>query len=285
MERKVYEEQVWRMVQLRGLVPKSQRFYVKTAGMFWDWCEARKQDPYTVSYEEVQLFVLHLAKDCGYAAKTVNSYISVIRFLFTYVFRRPIDRYILPSMKVDHVERQILSQEEVEHYIRTLKNLKHKAMVALLYGCGLRSSEVVTLKYKDISRSGKNIYVEHSKNRDSRYVPLPDFVLDILTEYWIHYGKPMDWLFPGSKPDTHISRSTLGKVVHDHTTELGLSEKNVTTHTFRHCLGTHMYESGCDLFYIQKVLGHRAISSTLVYISAKPDARNPFEPMRGKSFV
>jgi dGTPase len=82
-----------------------------------------------------------------------------------------------------------------------------------------------------------------------------------------------------------MTYATLGSIVSEHSKKFGWTDREVTTHTFRHCLGTHMYEAGCDLFYIQKVLGHRAISSTLVYISAKPDARNPFEPLRGKSFV
>ncbi len=285
MEKQAYLELVQRYVQLRGMTPKSEKFYLKAAGLLLDWCIDRDIEPANVPYEEVQKFVLYLRNVAGYAPKTVNSYISVVRFMFTYVFRRPIDHYILPSMKVDRKDRQVLSPEEVEEYISTLTNLKHKAMVALLYGCGLRSSEVVALRYKDISRSGMTLYVESSKNHDSRHVPLPEFVLNILTEYWYQYGRPTGWLFPGAKPDSHITRGTLGRIVSEHTGKLGLREKRVTTHTFRHCLGTHMYENGCDLYYIMKVLGHRAISSTLVYIQAKPDARNPFEPMKGKNFV
>ena len=285
MEKAVYLDMIKRMVQLRGLTLKSERFYLKASEMFLDWCFDRGIEPQEVSYERAQEFVLHLRNDRGYAPKTVNSYISVVRFLFTYIFHRPIDKYYLPSMRVDRKDRQVLSPEEVERYISELSNLKHKAMVALLYGCGLRSSEVAALRYKDISRSGMKLFVESSKNRSSRYVPLPEFVLSILTEYWFTNGKPRDWLFPGAKLGAHISRSTLGSIVSEHSKKFGWTDREVTTHTFRHCLGTHMYEAGCDLFYIQKVLGHRAISSTLVYISAKPDARNPFEPLRGKSFV
>lgn len=285
MQEKQYLEQSRKLIELRGYTKKTERFYLSAAQKFWDWCYQLDYYPDEIPYEEVQDFVLYLRNTLGYAPKTVNSYISVIRFLFTYVLHRPIDRYILPSMKVDHVERQVLSKEEVERFLRTLPNLKHKAMVALLYGCGLRSSEVVSLRYKDISRTGKTVYISEAKNRHSRYAPLPDFVLEILTEYWYAYGRPREWLFPGAKEGSHISRATLGKVVKDKAESLGWQEKKVTTHTFRHCLGTHMYEEGCDLFYIQKVLGHRSISSTLVYISAKPDARNPFVPMEGKTFV
>ena len=285
MEKQNYLEQVERLVQLRGMTSRSEAFYLKSSERFLDWCFARGIEPCDVPYEVAQEYVLYLRKTIGYAAKTVNSHISVVRFLFTYIFHRPIDHYFLPSMRVDRKEKQVLSQEEVENYISTLENIKHKAMVSLLYGCGLRCSEVISLRYSDISRTDMTVFIESSKNRNSRRVPLPEFVLEILTEYWYQCGRPRGWLFPGSKPDSHISKTTLSKVVRDHTAQLGLQGKQVTTHTFRHCLGTHMYENGCDLFYIQKVLGHKAISSTLIYISAKPDARNPFVPMKGKRFV
>lgn len=285
MEKQEYMAQVERMVQLRGMTPRTEQFYRKASEKFLDWCLDQGEEPSSAPYETAQDFVLYLKNEKGYAPKTVNSYISVVRFLFTYVLHRPIDRYILPSMKIDRKDRPVLSEEEVVHFLEAVPNLKHRAMVALLYGCGLRSSEVVALRYKDISRDRMMLYVEKSKNRSSRYVPLPRYVLDLLTEYWLKCGRPKDWLFPGASREGHLSRSTLAKVVKDTASALGWEEKEVTSHTFRRCLGTHMYESGCDLFYIQKVLGHRAISSTLVYISVRPDARNPFEPLGGISHV
>lgn len=278
-------QQVDRLVSLRGYAPRTNKFYLKASSMYFDWCTGQDVKPEDAPYETAQEFLLHLLKDTGYAPKTVNSYNSVVKFLFHYLFHRPIDRYMLPTLRVDRKAPVILSPREIRIFLDHMPDLKSKAMVALLYGCGLRSCEVVRLRYKDISRERKTVFVEQSKNRDSRYVPVPDYVLDILTRYWFHYGRPKQWLFPGAKTGSHISRATLFSRIRQTAASLHWEEKQIRSHTFRHCLGTHMYEAGCDLYYIQKVLGHKSIASTLVYITIPSSSEKAFDPFRENTHV
>ena len=283
MEDKAYLEKLDRMIQLRGLTERTNRYYSSATQKLLNWCHENDIELSEITYEQAQDYVLYLKNVVRYAPKTVNSNISVIKFVFTYVLHRPMDRYFLPYAKVDKVEREILSPEEVAKFIRSMPDERGRAVVALLYCCGLRSCEVAALRYTDISRARKTLTVQAAKNRRGRTIPLNDTALDYLTKYWFACGRPTEWLFPGSKPGEHISRDMIGKMVKNHLQDLGWEQRKITSHTFRHCLGTHMYEAGCDLLYIQKFLGHNAISSTLVYITLKPSVlfENPLDTLKG----
>lgn len=256
-----------KMLDLRGLTQGTFNDYKRKFEMFTEWCNEANIPVAEVTYENLQDYVLVLKNIKQYAPKTVNSNISVLRFLFMYVLYRPLDRYMLPYCRVDVKQADILSVEEVIMFINAMPNLKAKAILTLLYSCGLRVSEVVNLKYKDISRKRKAIYIEHTKNRSSRYVPLSDSALSVLTEYWMKCGRPTDWLFPGASEGTHIRTDTVRQYIDQVKEKLGWQDRRITSHTFRHCMGTHMYEAGYDLPYIQKFLGHKSIDSTMVYIT------------------
>ena len=261
------EVQFGKMLEIRGFTKGTIRDYQFMYRRFSVWCKECGINLSEISYEQLQNYVLHLKKVIGYSPKTVNSNISFLRFVFLYVLHRPIDRYMLPYCRIDVKEPEILSKEEIITFLNAMPNIKARAMVTLMYSCGLRVSEAVSLKYKDISRARKTVYIEHTKNRSSRYVPLSDTALNLLTEYWKTNGCPKDWLFPGSKADSHIRKDTVFAYIKQTQVKLGWQNRRITSHTFRHCLGTHMYEAGYDLPYIQKFLGHKSITSTMVYIT------------------
>ena len=202
-------EQFGKMLSLRGFTSGTVKDYWFMFNRFQSWCHDGRISLSEITYEQVQNYVLYLKNIVQYAPKTVNSNISFIRFLFIYVLRRPIDRYMLPYSRVDVKAPEILSKDEIVRFIEAMPNLKAKAMVTLLYSCGLRVSEVVALRYEDISRERKTVHIAHSKNRSARYVPLSDAALRTLTEYWIHFGKPRNWLFPGNSPEKPIKKDTV----------------------------------------------------------------------------
>lgn len=279
-----YLEKVDEMVSLRGLTKGTHSYYLSMCRRFLSWCDAMEINPAEISYEQVQQYVFHLIREMRFAPKTVNSNISFIRFFFLYVIHRPIDRYWLPYQKVDRRPPEILSENEVFQFINHLPNLKDKAIITLLYSCGLRISEVVSLRYKDISRERMTVYIEHTKNHSARYVPLSKKALAVLTQYWYAYGNPKDWLFPGKDPEKHLTTSSVFSVIKDTRDRLGWQDKRITSHTFRHCMGTHMYEAGYDLRYIQTFMGHKSINSTTIYITltGKRGYRNLMDSMDGE---
>lgn len=267
-----YIAKLEKYLTLRGLSPGTAKAYKVMIQRFIDWCTEHGTNPDDIPYDQLLEYVLYLKSEIRYSPRTVNSNISTLRFFFIYVLQRPLDKTLLPYSKVDVSEPEVLSKAEVAKFINAVPNLKHKAMFSILYSCGLRCGELVNLRYADISRERMTIYIQRSKNRSARYVPLSKTSLNLLTKYWFEYGKPTEWLFPGQKPGTHISKATVGKIIQDTKARLGWEHRRITSHTFRHCCGTHMYEAGYDLPYIQKFLGHRSITSTMVYISVNGNA-------------
>ena len=135
-----------------------------------------------------------------------------------------------------------------------------------MYSSGLRISEVCHLRYEDIQRSSMRIHIRRSKNRTERFAPLSKFALDILTQYWFECGRPKEWLFPKqtnlSKP---IDTFFLSRHIHEHEKRLGWP-KRITCHSFRHALGTHLYENGTDLLTIRHLLIDRFFLAKKSYL-------------------
>jgi len=256
------------MISFRGLTNNTLSSYKSYIKSYLTYVETHlRKIPDDVTWEEMRTYISFVKQSRSLSDRTINAHISIIRFFLEYVLHRPWDRYQLPYRKFDKFLPTVPSQEEARHFIDTLPNLKHKAIVALIYSAGLRVSELCSLKYSDVSRKDMRVYVGHSKNRSDRFTILSKNALAILTQYWHQYGQPRDWLFPstynnGVKP---IVSFTVNRIVNDHIDRLGWSQK-INCHSFRHGFGTHLYENGADLLTIQKLMGHSSINSTTIYI-------------------
>lgn len=151
-------------------------------------------------------------------------------------------------------------------FIRTLPTLKQQTMVALMYSAGLRVGEVCSLRYTDINRPSMRIHISKTKNRSDRYAILSQKSLDMLTKYWYAYDRPTDWLFPAKQDSSKPCKTAvLGHQVREHRKKLNL-DPNLNCHSFRHAFGTHLYENGTDLLTIKELLGHKSLTSTVIYV-------------------
>lgn len=239
----------------------------------------------SITYADIRKFIFHM-KDCECKkASTINVYTAAIRFFFEYTLGYVWDPKKIPKMKRDRKLPVILTREQVNLLIDSMDNYKHKAITATMYSSGLRVSEVCRLRYEDIRRKQKMIHVPLSKNRQDRYTILSDKNLEILTEYWYRYGRPMGWLFPSTVRDEPLTTSTVELFVKKHAAQLGLPE-GVTPHTMRHCFACHALEDGISHTYIQQLLGHRSPNSTDVYLQMTSKAlmgiRSPFDTFENK---
>ena len=223
-----------------------------------------------VSPEQIRKFILYLKQVKKLSNRSINAYISQIKFLQLYVLKGSWSKYDVPFMKFNTYLPNVLTIEEVSEFISTMKNLKHKACIALLYSAGLRVSELCHLRYKDIDRKNMRIYVSCSKSRSDRYAILSSKALAILTEYWYAFNQPKQWLFPGTKPNAPIVSFTVSRFIADHASFLDWHCKP-NAHRFRHSFATHSYEQGVDLLTIQKLLGHKSINSTTIYVNLARD--------------
>ena len=250
---------------LRDLSKNTARNYKSYLLQYFSWLGNQDKFPEDVSYDDLRNYLLYLKTSRKLNNKTINSHNAQLRFFTIYVLENSWDSFLVPKMKTYNTLPEILTKQEAANLIHAADNLKHKAMLALMYSAGLRKSEVLHLKYKDISRINMKIYISPSKSRSDRYAILSDKTLGILTDYWHVQGKPKDWLFPGTKKNSHVTRGLIDYSLKNYAKKAGIS-KNISAHTLRHSFAAHLYEQGVDLLAIQKLLGHKCINSTTLYI-------------------
>ncbi|QTH70313.1 tyrosine-type recombinase/integrase [Pseudoalteromonas xiamenensis] len=195
--------------------------------------------------------------------------INSIWFLFKHILKRPLNLDIaLPKAKQQ--APSYLSREDVRHLVDSCQDMRLKTLIVLCYGCGLRAGEVVRIKVKDISGERHTILIEHGKGDKSRYVVVPESVLQLLRQYWRMYH-PSTWLFYSRwVRDQAMSVSCFRKALLKHAKAVGL-ETRCHPHALRHAYATHQLESGMPLHQLQHQLGHNNIKTTEAYLHWLPE--------------
>ena len=274
------------MISLRGLTDHTLKNYCTYIRAYLDYLtNILHKSPEDVSWDELRDYIRWLQKSRDLSDRTVNCAISQLRFFTLYVLHKPWDDTQLPMRKFDTYLPYVPTRNEVQLFLGSLPTLKQKAMVSLMYSSGLRIGEVCRLKYGDIHRSSMRIHVSKTKNRSDRYALLSQRALDILTEYWYEYGRPMDWLFPAKQdPLRPCKTAVLNRQVLEHRIKLNLNSK-LNCHSFRHAFATHLYESGTDLLTLKELLGHKSINSPVIYVLlafyASRKIYSPFDQLNG----
>ena len=199
--------------------------------------------------------------------RKMNGKINAIKFFFEQVLHRPKMFFDIPRPKKPLTLPKMLSKTEVKKLFRVTTNLKHKLALQLSYGMGLRVSEVVVLKIKDIDSKRMVVHVRGAKGKKDRYVPLPESILPLLREYYITY-KPKVFLLEGQYGGAY-AKSSLQQVFKKTMLKAGI-KKEIGIHGLRHSYATHLLESGADMRFIQELLGHNSIKTTQVYTKVTP---------------
>jgi integrase/recombinase XerD len=143
------------------------------------------------------------------------------------------------------------------------KNIKHQAMLSLIYACGLRRSELLNLTLKDIQSDRNLLLIKQAKGKKDRVIPISIKLIELLRAYYKEW-KPKTWLFEGKFPNTPYSAKSLESVLKQSLTKAKIG-KPVSLHWLRHSYATHLLENGTDLRYIQELLGHRNSKTTEIY--------------------
>ncbi len=158
---------------------------------------------------------------------------------------------------------RVLSKEDVGRIIGSTVNLKHRAILSMIYACGLRRSKLLNMKIVDVDSKRNVIVIRRAKGDKDRIVPLSEKILALLREYFKRY-RPQTWLFEGQAPNTPYSEGSLQKIFMSAKERAGI-KTSFTLHCLRHCYATHLLEAGTDLRYIQELLGHKHSSTTEIY--------------------
>lgn len=192
-----------------------------------------------------------------------NQIVNGLKLFFREVQNQKIEVDLIQRPRREHKLPNVLSKEEVKAILNAPTNLKHRMMLSLIYACGLRRSELLNLKLKDIHSARNLLLIRQSKGKKDRVAPIGDKLIESLREYYKLY-KPTTWLFEGQKVGLKYSEESLAKVLKQSVAKTKIS-KPVTLHWLRHSYATHLLESGTDLRYIQELLGHSSSRTTEIY--------------------
>jgi site-specific recombinase XerD len=202
----------------------------------------------------------HLDRDRKFSGSSMNLALSAIRFFYNIVLKRSLG---LERFRPNGGKRlpEVFSRSEVQRLLDLEKNPKHRLLLMITYSSGLRVSEVVALRKRDIDFSRRTILVRKSKGRKDRYTLLSERAADFIQKYCRIFDID-NWLFPGQ--EGHISIRT-AQYIFDKALRNARIEKDVSIHGLRHTFATHLLENGTDIRYIQGLLGHASISTTERY--------------------
>lgn len=208
-----------------------------------------------------------------------------LRYLFR-IYGKEESRVILPSIERQKSLSVVLSQQEVKGLLVAPKLLKHRLILSLLYGCGLRNFELCNIKLTDLDFDRKQVHVRKGKYRKGkyrkdRYVPLCDLLIGGINTY-LYAEQPVEYLFNGkSKTGDYIALTPRGVqwAVKEARSKSGI-KKQVTAHSLRHSYATHLLEMGTDIVTLKELLGHEDIQTTLIYLHvARVGRKLPFSPL------
>ncbi|MDD3643738.1 MAG: tyrosine-type recombinase/integrase [Candidatus Krumholzibacteria bacterium] len=220
------------------------------------------KNPADLDAEQVRRYLLHLAERMV-SASYRDQAVSALKFFYGRVVRKPLVIEDLPRPRRDHRLPAVLSQAEVARLFGAVSNLKHRAILMVVYSSGLRVGEVVRLRVEDIDSGRRMIRVRGGKGGKDRMTVLSAVALDILRIY-CRLHRPSKWLFPGGREGSHLTARSVQNVVEQARRKAKIT-KAFSTHALRHSFATHLLEGGTDLRYIQELLGHKSARTTQIY--------------------
>ena len=252
-------EEYLQKLELKHYANNTARIYIPMFEKFIN--HFKRDDLMTINEQEIRDFMLMLSKE-NKSKSYLNQMINSIKFYYEIVKGMPNKFYELERPRKDHKLPQVISKEEVLKIISNAGNIKHKCIISLLYSAGLRRSELINLKIKDIHSKRMLISVKGGKGNKDRNTLLSKTVLEDLRKYFLEW-RPQVYLFEGQSGGKYSGSSVLS-IVKNASAILG-KDKLITPHVLRHSFATHLLENGTDLRFIQTILGHNSSRTTEIY--------------------
>lgn len=228
-----------------------------------------RQSPDKLGREEIRAFLVDLVEEKKVAWSYYKQVLAALRYFYRYVLRRG---EVVEDIRGPRAEQKlpiVLSVEEVSRFFKAIVSLKHRTILMLAYGAGLRVGEAVRVRLSDIDRQRKVLRIAQGKRKKDRYTVLSPAMLEMLDRYcWA--ARPKDLLFTTRSTGRPITASTVQRVCRQAQQDAGI-DKTITPHTLRHSFATHLLEAGADLRVIQVLLGHASPRTTAIYTHVSTD--------------
>lgn len=247
---------------IKNFAKATRRSYLLSLRQFLLWREDQ-QIFGVLDQEQARGYVLYRWDD-GAKWQTINGIYSSLRKYYREVLVIPWSFKKLPRPRKERVEPILISTSEVTRVINHATMYKHQIIMAVLYSTGIRLGELRNLRIEDVHSARGKLFIKHGKAAKDRYVDIPHSVISLLRSYYVRL-KPQQYLFNGRSKGLRMSSTAVQMCIRIARKRAGVL-KQVTTHTFRHCYATHHLESGTNIVYLQKQMGHKHLKTTARYI-------------------
>ena len=260
---------------LKGYSKNTQRTYYYEFAQFLYLLG--KHDANAMDEAKIRSYFLYCAEELQMKEGQINSRYNAVKFYYEQVLGREKFFIDLPRPKKPSQLPKHISVRDIKKIFAAVTNTKHLLMLKLCYGMGLRVSEIVNLKVKDIDSGNMQVLIEQAKGKKDRYVNLPESILDDLRDYYKAF-RPRVFLFEGQGGGKYSIRSV--QYVFKNAMTKAKINKDVGIHGLRHSFATHLLENGTDMSYIQNLLGHNDIKTTMIYAKvAQKSLKNVKSPL------
>lgn len=234
-----------------------------------------KQKPAELTNDQIQEYLLHSIQVKKLAWSSCNVLFCGLKKYYQEFLGRSINDFYIPPRTRSKKIPMLLSREEVARLLQAPANLKHRALLALIYSSGLRVSEAVRLKARHIESDQMMLRIENGKGGKDRYTVLSRECLELLRKHW-RVNKPEKLLFFGRDKKKPMSIGTAQRIYYQ------AKEKSSITrgrgiHTLRHCFASHLLDAGTEIYVIKRWMGHSSLKTTYKYIHLSSDYLNKFK--------
>ena len=259
--------------------PNTIKTYTDALGVFFHYHSNKVPEQLGIS-EIIEFNTGYILRK-NLSASYQNQVINAIKLFYRNRFNRVMDLNNIQRPRREKRLPNVLSKQEVKAILEAPTNLKHRAMLSLIYACGLRRSELLNLTLKDVLSDRNLLYIRQSKGKKDRVVPISHKTIEMLRDYYKAF-KPKTWLFEGQEVGKKYSERSI-QLVLNQAVEKAKIVKPVSLHWLRHSYATHLLENGTDLRYIQELLGHSSSRTTEIYTHVSTrnlqQIRSPFDDL------
>ncbi len=261
-----------REMKIRNYSPKTIKSYLYGLRKYFSF---KGNDLTDLNQENIRDFLLHCEKK-HISPQSRNLFLNAIKFYYRNVVRNP-QKLEIQSAKRPKSLPTVLSRSEVTKILESLKNAKHKLLLSLAYGAGLRVSEIIVLRGQDLDFEELIVHIKQAKGQKDRISVIPTSLIDGLKN--LIAGKDKNDLVFASERGGKLTTRTAQKVFENALRDSGI-KKDATFHSLRHSFATHLLENGTDVRFVQELLGHQNIRTTQIYTHVtNPKLKNIKSPL------
>lgn len=217
----------------------------------------------TIDLDDINKFNYDYIIKEGFSVSFQNQMVNAIKLFFFKMLDVKFDIEKVERPRKSVALPKIIAKEDIKKMLESIKNIKHKTALSLIYGLGLRRGELLNLRVVDIDSKRMLVYILNAKGNRDRTLPLPEKLLGLIRRYYAQY-KPKYFLIEGPMEGQQYSPSSLRKIFKQSLQQINKNH-TFTLHCLRHSYATHLLEAGTDLRYIQELLGHKSSKTTEIY--------------------